>query len=318
MLWLTGSTPIQVITKILKKDYLSFTIQTYRQSLHATFFMLGDLKVRRGVITCIIFFATESCLCQMHQSTIDPNNLRADLNNESPAKKGRFAFEVIVSMVEKPTVNKEKGSYNLQSRVMSAYDAGLNYIFSATRNLSISSGLHGVIGKRNWFSRIPPEDLKDFYSSNQPFLIEDKDIWGAIKIPLIFELTLNPQKLMSPQLKMGLNLYYSGFMTDEDFGWLMSRPDGQVVEIFSASYFAKNNYKPWLAYCAGFSELFKLKNDNILSVGLLLNISTTNFFKANYTFRIPSQPITSGTYKISGTCFGLSLQYILTSKRLKL
>ena len=99
-------------------------------------------------------------------------------------------------------------------------------------------------------------------------------------------------------------------MPDEKFGFLIQKPDGQVVEIFSATYNAKNDYKPWIGYCAGISESLRLDNYNVFSIGLLVNVSTAYFFQADYCFNVPNQQVTSGTYKINGTSLGLSIQYI--------
>jgi len=44
------------------------------------------------------------------------------------------------------------------------------------------------------------------------------------------------------------------------------------------------------------------------------DISPTYFLEGNYEFTIPNKPVTSGTYKISGSSLGLSVQYIFTGK----
>lgn len=239
-------------------------------------------------------------------------------NNQSIPKKGNFSFEISASVLPKARITRDSGNYNLQSRLQSAFDGGINYIYNVNRTLSISAGFHVIIGKWNYFSYIPPEDLKDFYNLTEPYLIEDKDIWGAIRIPFWIEKKLNTKTNNPFSVKMGLSLRYSGFMTDEDFGWLISHPNGQVVEIFSARYQAKNDYKPWVTFLSGISKNFTLSNQNILSLGLVLDISNSYFFNADYTFKIPNQPITSGTYKINGSSLGLSVQYIFTGTNKRL
>jgi hypothetical protein len=61
-----------------------------------------------------------------------------------------------------------------------------------------------------------------------------------------------------------------------------------------------------------------LDNYNILSVGVQTDISPTYFLKGNYAITIPGKPVTSGTYKISGTSLGISLAYIFTGTNKRL
>ena len=60
------------------------------------------------------------------------------------------------------------------------------------------------------------------------------------------------------------------------------------------------------------SAIIRITKENILSIGVQADISTTYFLKTNYEITIPNKPVTSGTYKISGSSIGLSVQYIFT------
>jgi hypothetical protein len=220
-----------------------------------------------------------------------------------------FGMEVTASMLPKARIRAEQGKYKLRSHLQSSYDAGINYLCYVNKNLSISTGFHFIIGKRNFFVHIPPEDIN---YRNGRYYIEEKELWGSFRIPLLIEKKLSTSETSPFSIKAGLNFRYSGIMPDEGFGVTVIDPNNQVTDVFNAQISARNNGKPWITFLAGVSKLILLDNKNILSVTLQSDISTTYFLKSNYEITIPNQPITRGTYKINGTSLGLSLQYIFT------
>jgi hypothetical protein len=76
--------------------------------------------------------------------------------------------------------------------LQSSYDLGINYIHYLNKSLSISTGLHFIVGKRNFFADIPSEDINNWDGRN---IIEDKELWGSIRIPLLIEKKLPGKKL---------------------------------------------------------------------------------------------------------------------------
>jgi hypothetical protein len=70
--------------------------------------------------------------------------------------------------------------------------------------------------------------------------------------------------------------------------------------------------KVWLTYNAGGGYSMVLKNNNILSAGLYINLSFTSFAKGQYQFTVPNQPIVEGDYAVKGSYIGLSLNYSFT------
>ena len=101
-------------------------------------------------------------------------------------------------------------------------------------------------------------------------------------------------------------------MSDEGFGVTAIDSNNRPHDVFNAEITATNNGKPWITFLGGFSKSILLDNKNVLAIGVQADISTTNFLKSNYEITIPSKPVTSGTYKISGSSVGLSVQYIFT------
>lgn len=276
--------------------------------------MYNSFKKRYKLVMVLCIFLTKVSLCQLPSKYIF-NSTSMNTNSELPLKKNKFGIEITTSIL-KAKITRERGNYTLRSHLQSAYDAGINYIYDINQSLSISSGFHLVIGIRNFFANIPENDIPG-RSSNPP-VIEDKDLWTAIRIPLWVEKKISIKKVKTFSFKMGLNIQYSGFMQDESIGGLVIDTNGIINNIFNAELSARNNNKPWVTFLAGASKPFVLDNKNVLSVGLQANISTIYFYKGSYIITIPNHPNTLGTYKISGTSLGLSVQYIFTGTNKRL
>ena len=258
------------------------------------------MKYQKYLLLFLFFQVAATSFGQLASDKNDSIKAHVLLEKEELGKKNHFGIEITASMLPKATIQKQEGKYELKSRLQSSYDLGINYLHSINKSLSISAGLHLIVGKRNFFANIPSEDINNWNGQN---LIERKALWGAFRIPLLLEKKIYTKKTKQVSIKTGINFRYSGLMLDEDYG---------VINIFNAQLSARNNGKPWITFLAGISKSMILDNKNILAVTLQADISTTYFLKANYEFTIPNQPVTTGTYKINGTSLGLSVQYIFT------
>jgi hypothetical protein len=260
--------------------------------------MLKFFNKRRGLLTLTLITIAESLPGQL----LNKNNI---------------GIEITASILPKATITRIEGNYRLQSHLQSAYDLGINYIRNLKENLVISSGFHVTIGKMNFFANIPDRDLIR-YNINGKLLIEDKETWGAIRIPLTIEKKVVAKRLGAISIKTGMSLRYSGFMPEDLIRGSIVESNGQVTNIFDSDFSGKNMGKPWITILAGLSKPITLDNRNIVTVGLNADISTAYFFKGNYSITIPGQPVTSGTYKISGSSLSLSVCYIFTGTNKKL
>jgi len=99
-------------------------------------------------------------------------------------------------------------------------------------------------------------------------------------------------------------------MSDESNEYILVYPP--PVSIFNSEISARNNGIPWITFLGGLSKSILLNNKNVLSLGVQVDLSPTYFLEGNYEITIPNKPVTSGTYKISGSSVGLSIQYIFT------
>lgn len=272
------------------------------------------LKSQKGIFTFLALFSIE---LGWSQGIISSNNV----SNESfvgavsrkSIKRGNIGFELTLSILPKAKIKSYEGSYKLKSHLQSSYDIGLNYLYNVKRGVTISTGLHFVVGKANFFLDVPTQDLIRYNILDGRKIIESKELWGAFRIPLVIEKKINIKRKNQTLLRAGLNLRYSGLMTDLVIsGGGILDSNNQVISLFSGFFAGKNNYKPWISFLVGAGKVFSLKNKNDISICLQADISGTFFYTGTYEITIPNQPITSGTYKVNGTSLGLSVQYIFT------
>ncbi|HEX7905971.1 MAG TPA: hypothetical protein VF487_18995 [Chitinophagaceae bacterium] len=263
--------------------------------------MLPVIKYHKSLLLFLFFQAAATVFGQPTSDKNDSIKAHDFLEKEELFKRNHLGIEITASVLPKATIQKEEGKYELKSHLQSSYDLGINYLHSINKSLSVSVGLHFVVGKRNFFANIPSEDINNLNGQN---FIEEKELWGAVRIPLLLEKNIYTKKAKQISVKTGINFRYSGLMPDEDYG--------QGTGVFNAQLSARNNGKPWITFLAGISKSMILDNKNILAVTLQADISTTYFLKANYELTIPNQPVSTGIYKINGTSLGLTVQYIFT------
>lgn len=231
--------------------------------------------------------------------------------------KGNLSIELMASVLPKANISRDGGKYHLKSLLQSSYDLGINYIYNINRKWNITTGLHFVVGKRNFYMDLPVGDAGPSYPDmGGPRFIEDKELWGSFRIPLLVERKLITPKKRVMAIRAGINFRYSGLMLDESIGGSIIGPGGNPSpDIFTADFPAYK--KPWFTFLAGVSRQFVLRNSNILAVGLNADISFTYFMKGNYAITIPTQPVTTGVYKINGSGLGLSVSYVFTGSNKK-
>src|SRR5215204_12004 len=259
-----------------------------------------QLAHKKDFLFCLCLHLTKICFCQ----TVDTKSI-SDGQNET--RQNNFGVEVIASILPPAKITMQQGKYILKSHLQSSYDLGINYLRYLNKSLSISTGLHFIVGKRNFFINIPSSDLTN--SNPSGLLIEQKELWGSLRIPLLLEKKISNKR--NPfSIKTGLNFRYSGLMSDESFVGIRYDSNNRPTEVFNAEISARNNGKPWITFLGGLSKSILLNNKNVLSIGVQADISTTYFLEGNYEITIPNKPVTSGTYKISGSSVGLSFQYI--------
>jgi hypothetical protein len=250
-------------------------------------------------------------------SAAQVNSFRLATTKEKPDRSD-FSINFSVSVLPPAKITRDQGNYSLQSRLQSAYELGFNYIFNANKTLAFKTGVTAVLGRWNFYSRIPDYDLPGYSSATGAPLIWSKDVWGAAKLPLIFEQKFKTNRLGSMAVNAGLSLRYSGFNSDLGIRGAVLDSNFQTIYIFDSDFSMNNKNKLWTTFLIGISKLVHLKNYNVLSLGLQADLSGTNFLMGNYQITIPGQPVTSGMYSINGSSVAISVAYIFTGTNKRL
>lgn len=241
--------------------------------------------------------------------------------NGNPRKRSMFSIELIPAVLPKASITLAGSGYRLNSHLQSSFDLGINGIRSLNKKYSLIYGAHFVLGKFNLFKPIPATDFPPSSQVTWDYMVEFKDIWFNVRLPVLVERVFKSGRRNSFGLQVGLSLRYSGMMIgDYSYGEISPDFNSSYVTIMQMDYTMHNNYKPWVTCLAGYSKSFILDNRNIIKAGLQADISTTRFFKGSYRIEIPGKPSADGTYQVSGTSLGLSIQYVFTGynrKRVK-
>lgn len=276
---------------------------------------MNKLKLtQKGQTTLLCLLIANICSSQTTAIEGHESSPIQNFRKEKKINKTTMSIEIISSILPKAKITRKEGKYKLQSYLQSSYDLGLNFIYEANKSTSISTGIHFVVGKWNFFKNFPPQDLLPYITDGKKML-ESKGLWGAFRFPFLFEKKIDSKKNSSLILKTGINIRYSGLMLDLGIGGGgYYDQNGQMISIFSGDFSGDNNYKPWITFLVGGGKVFSLKNKNILSICLQADISGTYFYIGTYEITIPNQPVSTGTYKINGTSLGLSVQYIFAGE----
>jgi hypothetical protein len=277
-------------------------------------------QTQKGFTVLLCLFITNAGICQV-APMVEPE-VRPEMNirKKKERTKPYVGIEIASYMLPQAKIKKTEGKYKLRSRLQSAYEIGLNYFYEKPKGIAFYFGFHFIVGKINFFLTVPPEDTRVFlYPPDGSLILEYKELWGAFKFPFLFSKEFNTPKWGDISIRTGFNVMYSGLMTDLGIGGAVNLDSNyNRFELFSTVLKSNNNYKPWVTFTFGGGKNFYLKNKNILCLNVTSDISTTNFYKADYTITIPGQPVSTGTYRVNGTSLGLSLQYIFTGQNKKI
>jgi hypothetical protein len=224
-----------------------------------------------------------------------------------------FAFRVESGvLVEKP-VTTLTGNYQLQSKPQGSFSGGFIYQLNMSRRWNTSYGLLLNIVSANYYLHIPDSDLKGFPSTGGAPQILDKQVYYRASVPVFLTYNFKFSNKGFYGLHAGGKLHYSGGGTDMSLGVVMYDSSRRPNNLFKGHF--TYNDGVWFSYTAGVSKTVLLENGGLLSFDLFGELSGANFIHGDYQVTVPNQPVTTGDYKIKGSCVGLSLQYYFRKRR---
>jgi hypothetical protein len=216
------------------------------------------------------------------------------------------------SVLPKANIHTKEGDYHLNSKLSSNFGVGINYTIRNGATLAFQSGIHFNVLVNNYYLLIPDSDLGGYISTNGFPQIDINDAYARLTLPvrIIHDLYKNDRYVWN--VNGGINIHYNGFLVDRGISVSLADSNYQYTRIFSSEFDGANKGKPWLSYVLSSSVAFNLKNKDQIRVLLIADLSTTNFLKGEYQITIPNKPVTLGTYSITGSSLGLSVEYVFT------
>lgn len=270
-------------------------------------------------LSSIVFFF---CITQVVYSQKKGRSINEILIGDSVAnlyntKRGlnqnSISIQVSGAALSKANIQTKEGYYHLNSRLHSSFSAGMNYTINLNQEWGIYSGLHFNLTRSSFFKNIPNADLTGISRADDaPPLIYYKGIYNRLVVPVMAIRKFKFRKSGFWDIQGGIKLNYSGFSSDEGIGMSIADSNFQFTTIFDGEFKSNNNGKPWVSFSLGASKNLYLKNYNQLRIQLFAEFSKTSFLKGDYQITIPNKPITIGTYSVTGSCVGLSVEYIFT------
>jgi hypothetical protein len=231
---------------------------------------------------------------------------------DSRTTENKFSIDITGSILPKADIKTMEGNYHLQSQLQSSFSAGIDYNFRLTDLWSFQSGIHLALTKRNFFLHIPDSDLSGFMSTEGAPQIEDKEVVPKLLVPFLFKRKCFFNEKRFWDVSAGINLNYNAFVDDEIIGSAIADTNYQLSNIFYGEFSSNNNKKPWVTLQLGTSKHLILRNYNMLSIGIFIDLSNTDFITGHYEITVPNKPITRGTYSTTGSGLGLALRYTFT------
>lgn len=237
---------------------------------------------------------------------------------QTKVKRGQFGIEIIGSILPKANISQSTSDYRLRSVFQSSYELGFNKIYSINSVLYLSTGIHVIIGKYNYFMDLPEADMRQYNIFHGNRFLEGKHLWQTIKVPLIITKRFAKSKNSQRLIAAGIAVRYSGFMTDFISVGGFFDTSGQNIRYFEGRWSPDNNGRPWTSIMISTGKALFLDNKNQVLINLVLDVSLKNFFRGDYSIAMPGKPVTTGKYTLAGSGLGVSIQYVFTGENKRL
>jgi hypothetical protein len=230
--------------------------------------------------------------------------------------RNHFSFSIIAGKSGRAQVSSVPDRFSVGTSNCFAFGGGINHHYNINKNLSIVLGLHVAAPVRNFEYHVPGNEFN-------PSLGFDLDELGPtsteavflLRLPLTVEKRWFNKKKGYWQAGIGASLNYSTWNEMESGAAILYPSPGGQRDYYTMLLQTNNNRKPWLNYhfTAGYGRI--LKNKDILNVGIIVNLSFTDFTKGTYVFHTDTSPDVTGTYKFKGSYAGITAGYVLTGAR---
>lgn len=224
--------------------------------------------------------------------------------------KGCFYLTLLSGITQKASLHKTEGFYNAKATVQPYWEAGADYQHTLKNCVSYLFGLHLAVGGRNSKFNLPVEKINPNLA--KPYILENNEFDFGLALPLFLEKKWNMNYYKSIYAQGGIQLHYSFGYACDSYGEMVEDSNGNYVNVISEDLNANNSNKPWFTYTLGSGYKWVLKNNNLLKIGIVANLSFTHFIQGPYQINVPGDPITQGTYHVNGSYIAIAASYGFT------
>lgn len=224
-------------------------------------------------------------------------------------KRNLFSIHTAIGLSLKAKINPEGGEYRVTSTPQPAGEIGFNLQCDLNSDLFFITGLTLTITERNAAVDVPAHQINPIYPDPFPLMeVSDADFCATIPFDIEKDWQLEKSKIIYGRI--GLNLKYSFGYDEDNIGNDLHDTNNQRINVFSLELNSNNHNKPWFTYTIGAGYGWTLRNHDLIKLGLVANISLTKFVSGTYEVNIPGEPLTHGSYGVTGSYIGLSFNYV--------
>lgn len=264
-----------------------------------------------ALFTTLITNAVLLCspaIAQTHPDVTD----KAQLTPLSPPQF--FRFVLMMGAVQKASHQNKEGDYAIHGSIQPGWEGGADYLHNISGTFFYGLGVHLAVTGHSTILNTPAlaSNPSAHYERNPAE--KDRQFDPVLAIPAFVEKQwqLTSRKGLYAHAGVQLNLAVSG----EYFGFGSSLADssGNYVEVYSQTTRSYQDGKPWLSYKVGGGMQWALRSENLLGIGLVATLCSTDFVSGTYQVTVPGKPDTKGIIKASGSYIGVNVSYGLAGR----
>lgn len=256
----------------------------------------------------ILLFINNTAWAQ--QSSINKNTILTDF----VFKGNHIQLDFSGLLVFKARLEKNSGSYPVDTRSSRGEKIGFHYQINLNNTLSVKSGVEGTLTGRNIITSFKKTDFspplkEDFQINRKNSTLKEL----VLSIPIAMEkrwLYTNTKYFL---VNGGPRLNWSAGGDFNVFLILLQDENNNIIDGGDVLVDANNEKRPWISLFSNVGHAWLLKNNNILQVLLISNLSFTRYVNGTFSIIVPNQLITTGPYSSNGSFIGLSVNYVFTN-----
>lgn len=224
----------------------------------------------------------------------------------------QFNFSILSNF--KAQLQQTTGNYPANATAAPGLLLSFKYSVNFNNDYSFITGAEGSLSGRNFNISFYKDDfspplIKDYHFKGKDSYLADL----VISLPILLEKRILYGDTKFFFIDAGMRLNVSTGADDEYTVMYVANTNNDYLQVAEVDVMANNNAKPWVNIPINAGHGWLLKNNNIMQLAIVSNISFTKFVNGTYQIDIPNKPATKGNYSSTGSYIGLSMNYVFTN-----